>query len=125
MMRQGESIAPGPAMSGSRGVQPITGSGARVAGSLRPGEVVDAHAVRTGHREIRDLEVDAPVTADTAGYERDALTDDGARCVDGLGHDAQVKRILALPVVDITRDALGTIAFLQRRPLDREIILPA
>src|SRR5262245_29351267 len=115
---------PGPVCPGP-GVQPLTWSGARVARSLRPGEVVDAHAVRAGYREIRDLEVDAPQAADAAGYERDALTDDGARCVDGLGHDAEVERILALPVVDITRDTLGTIASLQCRPLDRKIVLPA
>src|SRR5437870_6006801 len=96
-----------------------------VADALGPGVVPDADSIRIGRRQIRDLEVGAPGAAHASEHPCDALADHGARRVQGLCEQADVQRVLAMSVVDVTRDSSDAVLSLISRPLEREVLLPA
>src|SRR5436309_15747908 len=74
---------------------------------------------------MTDVEIRTPKTADPARHPDDPLIDDAAGSVERLHEKAEVRRVLAVVVVDVPVEAAGALAFGLDGPLDREESLPA
>src|SRR5690348_13413130 len=76
-------------------------------------------------RQVADVEVRTPETADPVRAPHDALIDDGARGVERLHEKTDARRVLTVPVEDVTVEAPGASVFGLDGPLEREVSLPA
>src|SRR2546422_3830137 len=76
-------------------------------------------------RQITDVEVRTPETADSARTPHDALIDDDAGGVERLHEKTDVSSILAGPVEDVPVESAGAPLFGLDGPLEHEVALPA